>query len=445
MVRLGLVAAGEVFSLRRVGTAILIVVLCQTPSVCQAQGAPIDGRMRTAMAKPQTASLGWDFQCSNVQSSKLRDSCVVSQAKVSADDAEHFFVINFRGVNAHDRTIEVITPLGKRIGDGVGVNVDHRQVTLLRIFTCNNQACLFVGRVDERLRGEFENGKSAEFAIRENDNSGYALEFQLHGLKEALSRMDEEFARRLKRAALEVAQLMGLSHSEIMRPEFTDTNSIHKVKSGETLVSIAKQHNTTVAELLRVNSTLEPSKLESGVEIVIPAGGSPPGIVETLSFVNHFLGSQLGYEAISRLLDRADQLERNKRLLVVMGEIKRSTEQLKLSQSTLMQIESRHKAAIDELVVQAARHREIIVKCQFLTNAVGADKLSMTSHEAEIKDAISNCRSMRVNFTRELGRKYNRMIYDYKSISKGSAGGREGEAERLGLLKLEKELLQRLN
>jgi LysM repeat protein len=61
--------------------------------------------------------------------------------------------------------------------------------------------------------------------------------------------------------------------SETPRPG--NGNSSHIVARGETLTSIAKQHNTTVSELQRYNHIDNPLKLQAGQTILIPTSPAP--------------------------------------------------------------------------------------------------------------------------------------------------------------------------
>lgn len=47
----------------------------------------------------------------------------------------------------------------------------------------------------------------------------------------------------------------------------------HRVKKGDTLSAIAKKYNTTVAEIMRVNSAViqDPNKIQVGWDIKIPS------------------------------------------------------------------------------------------------------------------------------------------------------------------------------
>lgn len=46
----------------------------------------------------------------------------------------------------------------------------------------------------------------------------------------------------------------------------------HRIKKGETLSSIAKQYNTTVSEIMRINSAViqDADKIQAGWDIKIP-------------------------------------------------------------------------------------------------------------------------------------------------------------------------------
>lgn len=53
-------------------------------------------------------------------------------------------------------------------------------------------------------------------------------------------------------------------------------NSIHTVQRGETLFSISRRYNTTVAALMQANNIVNPNLIFAGQQLVIPSGSTPP-------------------------------------------------------------------------------------------------------------------------------------------------------------------------
>ncbi len=59
--------------------------------------------------------------------------------------------------------------------------------------------------------------------------------------------------------------------------------SLHKVKMGETLYSVSKQHGITIAELIKANNEADHG-LKAGMELVIPQKGAKQDTVETFDY-----------------------------------------------------------------------------------------------------------------------------------------------------------------
>ncbi len=56
-------------------------------------------------------------------------------------------------------------------------------------------------------------------------------------------------------------------------------NTIHTVQRGETLFSISRRYNTTVAALMQANNIVNPNLIYAGQQLVIPSGSAPPPTV----------------------------------------------------------------------------------------------------------------------------------------------------------------------
>jgi LysM repeat protein len=65
------------------------------------------------------------------------------------------------------------------------------------------------------------------------------------------------------------------SASVAASPQASNGGSTHTVSRGETLTSIAKMHNVSVAELQKYNHIENPLKLQAGQTIMIPASPAP--------------------------------------------------------------------------------------------------------------------------------------------------------------------------
>ena len=48
------------------------------------------------------------------------------------------------------------------------------------------------------------------------------------------------------------------------------TGNVHIIVKGDSLDKIAKMHNTTIAELQRINKITDPKKLQIGQQIILP-------------------------------------------------------------------------------------------------------------------------------------------------------------------------------
>jgi len=56
----------------------------------------------------------------------------------------------------------------------------------------------------------------------------------------------------------------------------TDTPGTYKIRDGDTLLKIAHDRHVTLKALLKANPKLEPTKLQIGQKIIIPAQGTSP-------------------------------------------------------------------------------------------------------------------------------------------------------------------------
>ena len=62
----------------------------------------------------------------------------------------------------------------------------------------------------------------------------------------------------------------------------------HRVRPGETLSDIALQYGTSVSELARLNGIANPSYIQAGVVLTVPAAGTaPPATAPPASTTNH--------------------------------------------------------------------------------------------------------------------------------------------------------------
>jgi len=61
----------------------------------------------------------------------------------------------------------------------------------------------------------------------------------------------------------------------ILAEVITSTDPVHVIKQGETLTSIARQHSTTVAELIQLNKIEDERKLQVGQKLLLPKPTPP--------------------------------------------------------------------------------------------------------------------------------------------------------------------------
>ena len=141
---------------------------------------------RSAAAGEERRAFGsWETVCAS-SSSNYR-TCDVVQTIVSEKDASLRLTTVVTFHSAQQRYIlKIATPLGLSLQDGIGLQVDDKQLGLLQFSACGKNGCLAIAEDADDLVREYIAGRNASYLLSRSRESGAFMRLPLDGFERAV-------------------------------------------------------------------------------------------------------------------------------------------------------------------------------------------------------------------------------------------------------------------
>ena len=161
----------------RVAAALSIAVLLASPAAAQ---VPPSGKVKAKYG-------AWSLICDTPPGASS-DQCAMMQNVVAEDQKEMgLSVVVLRTADNKATILRVLAPLGVLLPNGLGLNVDGKDIGRAYFVRCFQDGCYAEVILEEKLLDTLETGKSARFIVFQTPEQGIAIPVDLDGFKEGFT------------------------------------------------------------------------------------------------------------------------------------------------------------------------------------------------------------------------------------------------------------------
>ncbi|ASV85905.1 MULTISPECIES: invasion associated locus B family protein [Ochrobactrum] len=175
------------------GTAVVLAAAAM-PSVAQETPtqlpAPTQAPSQSQSATPQQSGTlksqhgAWAILCDTPAGAKT-EQCALIQNVVAAKRPElGLSVVVLKTADNKARILRVLAPLGVLLPNGLGLNVDGKDIGRAYFVRCFEDGCYAEVILEDELLNTFRNGKSATFIVFQTPEEGVGIPVDLKGFGE---------------------------------------------------------------------------------------------------------------------------------------------------------------------------------------------------------------------------------------------------------------------
>lgn len=152
-------------------------------TLCGATGAA----MSQGVVKAQYGD--WQMSCDTPPGASA-EQCAIIQ-NVTAEDQPNvgLSVIVLRTADREARLLRVLAPLGVLLPNGLGLNVDGKDMGRVAFVRCLPNGCVAEVVLDDSLIDTLSKGKDAIFVIYKTPEEGIGIPVSLNGFEEGFSKL----------------------------------------------------------------------------------------------------------------------------------------------------------------------------------------------------------------------------------------------------------------
>ncbi|MCO6048543.1 invasion associated locus B family protein [Mesorhizobium sp. RP14(2022)] len=144
------------------------------------QGQPQAGQVRATHG-------AWSIIC-DTPAGASSEQCAMMQNVVAEDRPEvGLSVVVLRTADNKAEILRVLAPLGVLLPNGLGLNVDGKDIGRAYFVRCFGDGCYAEVILEKQLIDTFSNGKSATFIVFQTPEEGIGIPVALNGFKEGFA------------------------------------------------------------------------------------------------------------------------------------------------------------------------------------------------------------------------------------------------------------------
>ena len=126
----------------------------------------------------------WNIIC-NVPPGATNEQCALMQNVVAEDRAEvGLSVVVLRTADNKARILRVLAPLGVLLPNGLGLNIDGKDIGRANFVRCVPEGCYAEVILDETLLTSMSSGTSATFIVFQTPEEGIGIPVDLDGFQD---------------------------------------------------------------------------------------------------------------------------------------------------------------------------------------------------------------------------------------------------------------------
>lgn len=131
----------------------------------------------------------WQFRCETPAGASA-EQCALVQSLVAEDKPNVNMVVVFlKTSDGKSRLLRVITQLGVLLPNGLGLDIDGKEIGHAGFSRCIPTGCYAEVIMDDKLIEQFKTGKTATFIIYETPDKGVGLPLTLTGFKDGFAKL----------------------------------------------------------------------------------------------------------------------------------------------------------------------------------------------------------------------------------------------------------------
>ena len=161
----------------RLATFALILTAAALPAAAQQQQQQKDGNVRSTHG-------AWSIVC-DTPAGAPSEQCAMMQNVVAEDRPEvGLSVVVLRTADDKAEILRVLAPLGVLLPNGLGLNVDGKDIGRAYFVRCFQDGCYAEVILEQELLQTLRNGQSATFIVFQTPEEGIGIPVDLNGFGE---------------------------------------------------------------------------------------------------------------------------------------------------------------------------------------------------------------------------------------------------------------------
>jgi invasion protein IalB len=131
----------------------------------------------------------WQMSCDTPPGAKF-EQCALIQ-NVTAEDQPNvgLSVIVLKTADKQARLLRVLAPLGVLLPNGLGLNIDGKDIGRVAFVRCLPNGCVAEVVLDDKLIGQLSEGKSAIFVVFRTPEEGVGIPVSLNGFADGFAKL----------------------------------------------------------------------------------------------------------------------------------------------------------------------------------------------------------------------------------------------------------------
>ncbi len=164
-------------SFARLASVLLILASSAAADLGLAQAALAQGAVKSTHG-------AWNMVCDTPPGASA-EQCALMQNVVAEDRPEvGLSVIVLRTADRKSELLRVLAPLGVLLPNGLGLNIDGKDIGRAFFVRCFQDGCYAEVILDEKLITAFKTGKTATFIVFQTPEEGIGIPVDLNGFSE---------------------------------------------------------------------------------------------------------------------------------------------------------------------------------------------------------------------------------------------------------------------
>lgn len=140
--------------------------------------------MAQQSGKVRSSHGAWNILC-DTPAGASNEQCALIQNVVAADRPEMgLSVVVLKTADNKARILRVLAPLGVLLPNGLGLNVDGKDIGRAYFVRCFEDGCYAEVILDDQLVQTFKTGKAATFIVFQTPEEGIGIPVELNGFGE---------------------------------------------------------------------------------------------------------------------------------------------------------------------------------------------------------------------------------------------------------------------